>query len=99
MSLLAFGVNHATAPIELRERISFVEDTVPETLTHLTRGFIRGLSALQAECGRGHWNVKPSNVLLDGKQLNRTRVVLTDPAPVAGPRVLRRSGGNAPAGP
>lgn len=36
MSLLAFGVNHNTAPIELRERISFGTDAVPAALTQLT---------------------------------------------------------------
>ena len=36
MSLLAFGVNHTTAPVELRERISLGNDVVPEALSQLT---------------------------------------------------------------
>lgn len=36
MSLLAFGVNHNTAPVELRERISFGTDIVPDALSQLT---------------------------------------------------------------
>lgn len=52
MSLLAFGVNHATAPVELRERISFVEDTVPETLTHLTRERGVAEAAILSTCNR-----------------------------------------------
>ncbi len=35
MSLLAFGVNHETAPIELRERLSFAPDEVSTALADL----------------------------------------------------------------
>ncbi len=35
MSLLAFGVNHTTAPVELRERISFGADVMPGALQQL----------------------------------------------------------------
>ncbi len=36
MSLLAFGLNHTTAPVELRERVSFGSDVMPEALSQLT---------------------------------------------------------------
>jgi len=36
MSLLAFGVNHTTAPLELRERVSFGTDVMPQALLQLT---------------------------------------------------------------
>ncbi len=36
MSLLAFGVNHTTAPVALRERICFGADSVPGALAELT---------------------------------------------------------------
>ena len=36
MSLLAFGINHTTAPLELRERLTFGTEVVPEALSQLT---------------------------------------------------------------
>src|SRR3990172_13116544 len=36
MSLLAFGVNHNTAPVEVRERMGFAVDIVPDALVQLT---------------------------------------------------------------
>lgn len=36
MSLLAFGVNHTTAPLELRERIVIANDNMPEALSQLS---------------------------------------------------------------
>ena len=36
MSLLAFGVNHTTAPVELREKLSFSTDLLPAALSELT---------------------------------------------------------------
>lgn len=35
MSLLAFGINHHTAPVEIRERVVFSEATMPGALTQL----------------------------------------------------------------
>ena len=37
MSLLAFGINHTTAPLELRERVSFGTDVMPVALSQLAR--------------------------------------------------------------
>lgn len=52
MSLLAFGVNHNTAPVELRERISFGADTVDNALSELTDE--RGIdeAAILSTCNR-----------------------------------------------
>jgi len=52
MSLLAFGVNHNTAPVELRERISFGADTVGSALSELTDE--RGIdeAAILSTCNR-----------------------------------------------
>ena len=36
MSLLAFGINHTTAPLELRERLTFGTEMVPRALSQLT---------------------------------------------------------------
>lgn len=36
MSLLAFGVNHTTAPLELRERIVIANENMPEALSQLS---------------------------------------------------------------
>ena len=35
MPLLALGVNHSTAPVAFRERVSFVPETVPEALREI----------------------------------------------------------------
>ncbi len=35
MTILAFGVNHTTAPVELREKISFSTEIMPDALTDL----------------------------------------------------------------
>ncbi|MEE8263747.1 MAG: glutamyl-tRNA reductase, partial [Gammaproteobacteria bacterium] len=37
MVLLAIGVNHKTAPVEIREKVSFAVDRVPDALTELTQ--------------------------------------------------------------
>ncbi len=52
MSLLAFGVNHVTAPVELRERISFVDETVPEALSQLTHEKGVSEAAILSTCNR-----------------------------------------------
>jgi len=52
MSLLAFGVNHNTAPVEVRERITFAEDTVPEALSQLTRKSGVQEAAILSTCNR-----------------------------------------------
>lgn len=52
MTILAFGVNHTTAPVELRERVSFSPELMPEALTDLRRQ--RGVheTAILSTCNR-----------------------------------------------
>jgi len=52
MSLLAFGVNHSTAPVELRERVNFGNDIVPEALLQLTREVGVLEAAILSTCSR-----------------------------------------------
>ena len=52
MSLLVFGVNHNTAPVEVRERITFAEDTVPEALAQLTGKSGVQEAAILSTCNR-----------------------------------------------
>lgn len=52
MSLLAFGVNHNTAPLEVRERISFAVDIVPEALVQLTGKTGIQEAAILSTCNR-----------------------------------------------
>jgi len=35
MSLLALGINHKTAPVKIREQLSFAPDTIPDALSDL----------------------------------------------------------------
>jgi len=52
MSLLAFGVNHNTAPVEVRERISFAVDIVPQALVQLTGKSGVTEAAILSTCNR-----------------------------------------------
>ncbi len=52
MSILAFGVNHNTAPIELRERIVFSEEIMPEALTRLRQEAGVDEAAILSTCNR-----------------------------------------------
>jgi glutamyl-tRNA reductase len=38
MSLVVFGLNHKTAPIEVRERVVFAPENIPSVLNELTQG-------------------------------------------------------------
>ena len=52
MTLLAFGINHATAPIEVRERVIFGPDILNEALAELThKGGVRE-AAILSTCNR-----------------------------------------------
>ncbi|MFB3106986.1 MAG: glutamyl-tRNA reductase, partial [Pseudomonadales bacterium] len=53
MAILAYGVNYRTAPIAVRERIAFPEETLPAALTH-ARDNIASLSeaAILSTCNR-----------------------------------------------
>ncbi|MFQ5659223.1 MAG: glutamyl-tRNA reductase [Gammaproteobacteria bacterium] len=52
MGLLAFGLNHTTAPLEVRERVTFGDDMVPDALLELTKK--RGIdeAAILSTCNR-----------------------------------------------
>ena len=52
MSLLAFGINHTTAPIELREKVSFSTDLLPEALSELTHEGGIHEAAILSTCNR-----------------------------------------------
>ena len=52
MSLLAFGVNHSTAPVELRERVNFGNEIVPEALSQLTGKVGVQEAAILSTCNR-----------------------------------------------
>ena len=64
--------------IEGRVRISCDE------LRHIVCAVIEGLQAVQSSLGRGHGNLKPSNILISGaSSLATAGIRLTDPAPGA----------------
>ena len=52
MALLAFGLNHTTAPVEIRERVTFGSEIVPKALGDLTR--CKGIeeAAILSTCNR-----------------------------------------------
>jgi glutamyl-tRNA reductase len=52
MSLLAFGVNHHTAPLRLRERVSIIPDAMPEVLTRLRSESGVAEAAILSTCNR-----------------------------------------------
>ena len=52
MSLLAFGVNHTTAPVELREKLCFGTEVVPDALTQLTGECGVQEAAILSTCNR-----------------------------------------------
>ncbi|NLS11652.1 glutamyl-tRNA reductase [Vibrio sp. SM6] len=52
MPLLALGINHNTAPVELREKIAFGPDKLPKALAQLsTNGLVNG-SVIVSTCNR-----------------------------------------------
>jgi len=52
MTLLAFGINHNTAPVEVRERISFAVEIVPKALVQLTGTSGVQEAAILSTCNR-----------------------------------------------
>ncbi len=52
MTLLAFGLNHTTAPVEVRERIVFAPDALPEALHALQREGAAAEAAILSTCNR-----------------------------------------------
>lgn len=52
MGLLAFGLNHTTAPVEIRERVTFGNEIVPEALVDLTQCSGIEEAAILSTCNR-----------------------------------------------
>jgi glutamyl-tRNA reductase len=52
MTLLAVGLNHATAPVEVRERIVFAPDSLPDALRALQREGSAAEAAILSTCNR-----------------------------------------------
>jgi len=52
MALLAFGLNHTTAPVEIRERVTFGNEIVPDALLDLTNHSGIDEAAILSTCNR-----------------------------------------------
>ncbi len=52
MAILAIGINHATAPLALRERIAFAPDRTPDALKNLRQLPGVGAAAILSTCNR-----------------------------------------------
>ncbi len=52
MHLLTFGLNHTTAPVEVRERLAFAEDDRPASLRRLRDGYGLAEAAILSTCNR-----------------------------------------------
>jgi len=52
MTILAFGINHSTAPVDLRERIIFGSDAMPDALGELTHQQGVNEAAILSTCNR-----------------------------------------------
>jgi len=52
MALLALGINHKTAPVEIREKVAFAPEAVPEALRELTRRGTISEGAILSTCNR-----------------------------------------------
>ena len=52
MAILALGINHATAPVSLRERVAFAPERTPEALHDLRMLPGVGAAAILSTCNR-----------------------------------------------
>lgn len=52
MSLLALGINHKTAPVKIREQLSFAPDTIPDALIELTSQGAVNEAVILSTCNR-----------------------------------------------
>ena len=52
MAILALGINHATAPIALRERVAFAPEHTPDALRDLSTLPGVGAAATLSTCNR-----------------------------------------------
>jgi glutamyl-tRNA reductase len=104
MTLLAFGINHATAPIEVREHVSFGADILSDALTELTdKGGVQE-AAILSTCNRtevycsldGQENQRPINWFSDYHGMKKDQLqpfLYTHPDANAVKHVLRVASG------
>lgn len=52
MPLIALGVNHRTAPLEVRERLAFGREEIPDALAELVNGGVCSEAAILSTCNR-----------------------------------------------
>jgi len=52
MRLLAFGINHKTAPVEIREQAAFAEDVLPHALQDIREKGVAGEATIVSTCNR-----------------------------------------------
>lgn len=52
MHLFAFGLNHQTAPLAVREKLAFPAETLPEALVRLTQSHAAEEAAIVSTCNR-----------------------------------------------
>lgn len=52
MTLIAYGINHATAPIDLREKVNFADDVVFDALHELKNQSGIHEAAILSTCNR-----------------------------------------------
>jgi len=52
MRLLAFGINHKTAPVEIREQAAFAEERLPDALRDIRAKGVAGEAAIVSTCNR-----------------------------------------------
>jgi len=72
MTLLAFGINHQTAPVAIRERVAFGPESMQSALQHLTESTPVEEAAILSTCNRTEvyceLNATNSNVVLNWLQ-------------------------------
>src|ERR671920_2387290 len=67
MRLLAVGVSHRTAPVELRECVDFAKDGVDAALAALARGALAGEAVVLSTCNRAEiYAVADSDAAAEG---------------------------------
>ena len=52
MTLVAFGINHKTAPVDIREKVAFAPDRIPHALKDLTSSTDFNEAAILSTCNR-----------------------------------------------
>lgn len=68
MSLLAIGINHNTASVELREKVAFGPDKLPEALKQLGQNSLVNGSVVVSTCNR-------TEIYCDVKSGSKTKVI------------------------